>query len=337
MSISSFQAGDYVVASSVCEQLVNGDYHEGWIVCEQLGRAHQFANLPARARFLNFALTYASPAYLQDLLNARNEVEMAMLYAKVNTQMDSDDTGGDSDDGFVDAFSHVESGGEDEGDSSSDSPTRKTGLFQGTLGVTRSVLSVTASTTSNLVMSVASKQFWRSAVNWIQPLHDLSLRGESDLPLSDTNADFNLQGCHAFYADIHPEHHVSSIGASYKSYAPDAINNPALEFSLALLRIALIEETLTQGNTVKTNKAVVTEVAQAVLREDMPLGLCLLFMLEQPEDARAVLSSLPRTDVSLQVSRFVFIHANASMMVTVVIKELREHSLHIPYPSSPHP
>lgn len=301
---SALKAGDYVVASSVCEQLVNGDHHEGWVVCEQLGRAHQYANLTARARFLNFALTYASADHLQDLLDARNEVEMAMLYAKVNTQMDTEDTGGDSDDGFVDAISNLESG-EDEL-SSPESPVRKTGLLQGTLGVTKSVLSVTAYTTSNLVTSVASKQFWKSAVSWMQPLHELSSRGEKDIPLSESNADFTRQGCHAFYSDIHDEPHISTIGASYKSYAPPTINNPALEFSLALLRIALIEETLTQGNTIKTNKTVVAEVAKAILREDLPLGLCILFMLEQPDDARAILSSLPRTDVSLQMTQYYY-------------------------------
>ncbi|KAG7161625.1 Neuroblastoma-amplified sequence-like 2, partial [Homarus americanus] len=248
-------AGDFVVASSVCEQLVSGNHHEGWVVCEQLGRAHQYANLVARARFLNFALTYATPSHLEDLLNARNEVEMAMLYAKVNTQMDTEDTTCDSDDGFVDAKSHPTDEDEEDGEEdSSDEMDEHQGLLQGTLGVTRSVLSVTASTTSNLVTSVASKQFWKSAINWMQPLHELSSQGENDQLVEDTNADFQQQGCHAFYADIIPNHHISSIGASYKSYALPSISNPALEFSLALLRIALIEETLTQGNTIKTNK-----------------------------------------------------------------------------------
>lgn len=50
------------------------------------------------------------------------------------------------------------------------------------------------------------------------------------------------------------------LGASYKSYALSSISNPALEFSLALLRIALIEETLTHGNTVKTNKTGMAQV-----------------------------------------------------------------------------
>lgn len=49
--------------------------------------------------------------------------------------------------------------------------------------------------------------------------------------------------------------------------------------------------------------SVVGEVARAALREDLPLGLFLLLMLQQPEDAKAILSSLPRTDVSLQVSQ----------------------------------
>ncbi|XP_069188396.1 NBAS subunit of NRZ tethering complex-like isoform X2 [Procambarus clarkii] len=304
---AALKAGDYVVASSVCEQLVSGDYHEGWLVCEQLGRAHQYANLVARARYLDFALTYATPSHLEDLLNARNEVEMAMLYAKVNTQMDTEDTTGDSDDGFVDAKSHqMDDDEENVEEDSSDEMDEQKGLLQGTLGVTRSVLSVTASTTSNLVSSVASKQFWRSAINWMQPLHELSSRGENDQLVEDTNVDFKQQGCHAFYADIIPDHHISSIGASYKSYALPSISNPALEFSLALLRIALIEETLTQGNTIKTNKTVVAEVARGVLREDLSLGLCFMLMLHQPEDARAVLASLPRTDVSLQMTQYYY-------------------------------
>ncbi|XP_071535636.1 NBAS subunit of NRZ tethering complex-like [Panulirus ornatus] len=309
---AALKAGDYVVASSVCEQLVLGDHHEGWVVCEQLGRAHQYANLTARARFLNFALTYATASHLEDLLNARNEVEMAMLYTKVNTQMDTEDTTCDSDDGFVDAPSHQMDDEEldDTNDVSSDEVSESTkeqkGLLEGTLGVTRSVLSVTASTTSNLVTSVASKQFWKSAVNWLQPLHELSSRGERDQLFEETNVDFHRQGCHAFYADIIPDHHISSIGASYKSYAQPSISNPALEFSLALLRIALIEETLTHGNTIKTNKAVVVEVARAVLREDLLLGLFLLFMLREPEDGGNVLHSLPLTDVSLQLTQYYY-------------------------------
>lgn len=336
---AALKAGDFVVASSVCEQLVSGAHQEGWAVCEQLGRAHQFANLPARARFLNFALTYADASHLEDLLNARNEVEMAILYAKVNTQMDAEDTTEDSDDAasddrFVDAQSHQMLSEEDEEgygsstqeeDEEMEAPQKRKakeeekkmkeeeekrggggGLLQGTLGVTRSVLSVTASTTSNLVSSVASKHFWKSAVNWMQPLMELSTQGESDLPAKETNADFNQQGCHAFYADLFSDCHISSIGASYKSYAPPTINNPALDFSLSLLRIALIEETLTQGNTVKTNKTVVAEVARAVLKEDLPLGLFLLLMLQEPEDAKDVLSSLPRTDVSLQMTLYYY-------------------------------
>lgn len=65
------QAGDYVVGGSVCEQLVCGEHQEGWEVCGQLGRAHQYANLPARARFLDFALTHAPASHLEDLINIR--------------------------------------------------------------------------------------------------------------------------------------------------------------------------------------------------------------------------------------------------------------------------
>ncbi|XP_068243842.1 NBAS subunit of NRZ tethering complex-like [Palaemon carinicauda] len=239
------EAGDYVVASSACEQLVNGDHHEGWVVCEQLGRAHQYANLTARARFLDVALTYAPADHLQDLLDARNEVEMAMLYTKVNTQMDTDDTGADSDDGFVDAISNLESGEDDL--SSPESPVKKTGLLQGTLGVTKSVLSVTASTTSNLVTSVASKQFWKSTVSWMQPLHELSSRGESDIPLSESNADFRRQGCHAFYSDIHDNPHISTIAMESEQSKEVETNSLFLEQRPTLQAIFQVTSLLLKG------------------------------------------------------------------------------------------
>lgn len=46
----------------------------------------------------------------------------------------------------------------------------------------------------------------------MQPLMELSTQGESDLPAEETNADFNQQGCHAFYADLFSDCHISSIG-----------------------------------------------------------------------------------------------------------------------------
>ncbi|CAL4164619.1 unnamed protein product [Meganyctiphanes norvegica] len=355
---AALKAGDLSVASSICDQLVAGDHKSGWVVCQQLGQRQEYKNLAARARYLNFALTYATASHLEDLLHARNEVELAMLYAKVATQMDRDDVSNDSDDGFEDAQSILQAtddfyeAGENECDDHEvvyNQSISQPRLLAGTLGMTKSVLTATANTTTNLVSAVANKHFWKNAVSWLQPLHDISVRSEADLGEAETNTDFEVQGCHAFYCDLCPEGHVSSIDVSYKSYAKPNISNPSLEFSLALLRIALIEETLTHGNTVKTNTKVVQEVAGAVLKDDVTLGLSILLMLQNSKDAQAVLMNLPSTDITLQISQYyyalqiytalhpwngpsippVFLHNPGEVVaaVTMVIKKLDMSSL----------
>ncbi|KAK3865525.1 hypothetical protein Pcinc_028882 [Petrolisthes cinctipes] len=301
---SALRAGDYMVCGSVCEQLVCGEHHEGWEVCGELGRAHQYANLPARARFLDFALTHSPASHLEDLINTRNEVEMATLYSKINTQMDLNGSSLDSDDaGFVDAPSFQVD--VDDNDDDDDEEEESDGVLG---GVTRSVLSVTAATTATLLNTVASKKFWKSAVNWMQPLSKLSGEGERSQLSLETNADFLKQGCHAFYADIIPDHHISSLGVSYQSYAgtTTVLPSPALDFSLALLRIGLTQETLTQGASVKTTPTVVSEAARGVLREDVGLGLMLLAVLNEPKQTKAVLDSLPCTHLSLQITQYFY-------------------------------
>lgn len=312
---AALKSGDLSVASSICDQLVVGNHKDGWVVCQQLGQRKEYRNLNSRARFLDFALTYATASHLEDLLHARNEVELAMLYAKVATQMDRDDISNDSDDGFEDAHSNLQVTEDfyevDEGEIAEDEVEKSNistqpRLFAGTFGMTKSMIAATANTTTNLVSTMANKHFWKNAVSWLQPLHDISARGEADLAVDDTNTDYEYQGCHAFYCDIIPESHVSSIDVSYKSYAKPNINNPSLEFSLALLRIALIEETQTHGNTVKTNTKVVQEVARAVLKDDIPLGLSILLMLQHSKDAQSVLMNLPSTDITLQISQYYY-------------------------------
>lgn len=56
----------------------------------------------------------------------------------------------------------------------------------------------------------------------MQPLLELSTRGENDQLVEDTNADFHSQGCHAFYADIIPDHHISTVG-KYSSLSADVL------------------------------------------------------------------------------------------------------------------
>ncbi|XP_063884000.1 NBAS subunit of NRZ tethering complex-like [Scylla paramamosain] len=143
-------------------------------------------------------------------------------------------------------------------------------------------------------------------MNWMQPLVEVSL-GEEQYPVDpqqETNTDFQKQGCHAFYADLFQEPHISGLGISYQSYAPPSLSSPALEFSLTLLRIALLEETFSLGATGKANKTVLVEAARGVLKEDLAMGLLLLLSLREVEEARAVLAALPRTDVSLQVTQY---------------------------------
>ncbi|MPC94542.1 hypothetical protein E2C01_089716 [Portunus trituberculatus] len=48
----------------------------------------------------------------------------------------------------------------------------------------------------------------------MQPLVEVSL-GEEQHPVDpeqETNTDFQKQGCHAFYADLFQEPHISSLG-----------------------------------------------------------------------------------------------------------------------------
>ncbi|XP_076063779.1 NBAS subunit of NRZ tethering complex-like [Oratosquilla oratoria] len=340
---AAFKAGDYSVASSWCEQLVAGGHEEGWVVCQQLGQCAQFGNLSVRSRLLDFAITNAHPRSLQELIAARNEVEVGLLCAKVNACIDLDASTPDSDDGFVDAPTHqedpdtsrtedeleTENGGrtddeqllteEQDGYKADDEESEDVSeitdrgeegsggrrLLLGTLGVTKSVLSATASTTKTLVSNMSNKQFWRKAISWMEPLQEMSLH-DSSIAEIDSNTNVSQQGCHAFYLDLVPDHHISNIGASYRSYAPPSINSPALDFSLTLLRIALLEETIAEGGVPKVNMDVIQEVARSVLKEDVPLGLMFLAMLKLPEKAHAVLSGFPRTDISLQMTQYYY-------------------------------
>ncbi|XP_063884338.1 NBAS subunit of NRZ tethering complex-like isoform X2 [Scylla paramamosain] len=111
---AALKAGDYTAAGGACDQLVGGEHEEGWVVCEALGRAARFSDLHARGRYLDFALTHASPDRLEDLLAARNEVELAVLYRKVNKQIEQQDTTGDSEEAFVDAPDEMEEEEEEE-------------------------------------------------------------------------------------------------------------------------------------------------------------------------------------------------------------------------------
>ncbi|KAG0721770.1 hypothetical protein GWK47_045772 [Chionoecetes opilio] len=91
------------------------------------------------------------------------------------------------------------------------------------------------------------------------------------------------------------------MGLSYQSYAPPGQSSPATEFSLALLRVAMLEQTLSMGATVKANSAVLVEAARGVVKEDLAMGLLLLLALGEAREAKGVLAALPRTHVSLQI------------------------------------
>ncbi|KAB7505319.1 Neuroblastoma-amplified sequence, partial [Armadillidium nasatum] len=267
---------DYEVASNWCLQLVKGCYGEGWEVCAKIGKCDRVVDSSLKARLLDFALTHAFPEYLESLLKASLKVKRV---AKI------------TEDPSPELLTPVES-------------SSKPLLFS----MTKNVLSATAASTSSLVSSVASKRMWKNAVGWLRPLRkSLSRSIKRDTIEKVGNFEFNKQGCHAFYSDILPEAHISSLGPSYKSYAPTTFTNPALEVSFTLLRIALMEESLYQGNSVQTNSTgkryflSYRKVIKGVLQEDLLLGVSFLILLNSPQDVYQVYSSLPRTEISLQV------------------------------------
>nr|XP_042904334.1 neuroblastoma-amplified sequence [Parasteatoda tepidariorum] len=285
----AFQVKDYKECYSSCKRIMEGGYEEGWLVCYTLGQCNEFDDVSARKSLMSFALAYCAEDLIETILKTKSELELQVLQERVKFLVG-------------DLPAHFPSADSEDGEvrqTDEDSKAVNTILKQS--GRTLKVLHSTTHTAAKVVLtSVKSAQFWKDAVNWVQPPG--LLWGSSPDVKEDGNAALTKQGVCAFYSGLIENSHISLIEANYERYAgPDL--HQQLEISSSILRASLIQDALKNESSASSiENSVLLDVAKAYLPEDMTYALSVLLSLKKADEAEVLFSSLPSSPIVIQAA-----------------------------------
>ncbi|KFM69122.1 Neuroblastoma-amplified sequence, partial [Stegodyphus mimosarum] len=283
----AFQCKDYKECLSACKQLMAGVHKEGWMICYALGECNEFDDIPSRSDLLSFSLVYCSDDLMETILKSRTELQLQVLQGRVKYLM------GDDVIHLPSSMSENFLSDEMETDINGMNPLWHTGekTFQ--------ILQNTTRTTKTVFKSVKTAQFWKDAVNWIQPLA-LTWEEKAANVVEDNNKNLSKQGICAFYDGLVENAHLSALEANYQRFArPDL--SQSQEITLCITRAALLEDSLKFETAASSLEAsVLLDLAKACLSEDIVLSLCILLCLKKPEDAEMLFKKLPSVPLALQ-------------------------------------
>ncbi|KAM7430043.1 hypothetical protein ABFA07_019200 [Porites harrisoni] len=265
---SAIEARDYRFAYETCKGLISQEYVPAWTICRVLGECEDFKDLKARQSLLAFSLTHCTPDELEPLLKARSLLETKILYQELNHHMQATD--------------------QESGDSSSD---------QGLLTHPKSLLS-----------AVGDKNFWKSTMKWIRPLHDeQTTETESELitPISQI---VNTHGFHPFYRSLVEENITRLKGdrLPYEQHIAREMANKPLLFSRCLLRTQKLSESRSEGAITEPTNEVIIQLAESILKEDTTLGIAYLLALHEANKVDEFFSSLGSSYLCLHMAAYCF-------------------------------
>ncbi|XP_076354433.1 NBAS subunit of NRZ tethering complex-like isoform X3 [Tachypleus tridentatus] len=307
---SAFQAADYEACYGACHRLLNGCFREGWKVCQLLGQCQEFKNLSARIVLLTFAISYCASDLLEDLLRNKAEIQLQMIYSKVESHLNQDKP-------EVKIFGN-NSFFKDENRNSETNFTLNT-LHQ-THEATLEILRSTTETTKAVFSSVTGAQIWKDTAKWI---NSLSFENEIDAGLNAglNTVELNKYCASTFYASLFEDCHIGKIGSTYTRYAfPDL--STSFHVPISLVHAALLESTLKETHNSEVSSEVLLELVQLLLQEDTTLGIAFLLGLSQPEEADELFKRLPRTALVLQLASYYFaLQLYASIQPVTVLSD----------------
>ncbi|GFR05331.1 neuroblastoma-amplified sequence [Trichonephila clavata] len=302
----AFQAKDYNECLAACQKLMEKGHEEGWLICYSLGGCNEFYNIPARYSLMSFSLAYCSEDLIETILKTRSELQLQVLQDRVKFLVGDIPlavSAGDSENKLSELI---------EGDFNGMNT-----LWQ-TSEKTIQALQSTTQTAKDVISNVRNVQFWKDAINWVQPL-GLGWNGKELDVDDDSNASLNKQGIFAFYDSLIENAHISKFEANYLRYArPDL--HQSLEISSSILRASLIQDNLKFESAISSlESSVLLDVSKAYLPEDFVYSLCLLLTLTEVEKAEDLFTALPSSPIVLQFASLYYaikIHVSLGLPFT---------------------
>ncbi|KAF8777200.1 Neuroblastoma-amplified sequence like protein [Argiope bruennichi] len=299
----AFEAKDYNECLAACQTLMDKGHEEGWLICYTLGGCNEFENIPARYTLMAFSLAYCSEDLIETILKSKSELQLQVLQDRVKflvgdipmnfTAIDSENKMSDIAEGDINGINT---------------------LWQ-TSEKTLQALQSTTQTAKVVLTSVKSVQFWKDAINWVQPLA-LGWNGKALDVEEDSNVNLNKQGVCTFYEGLVENAHISKFETNYQRYArPDLPQS--LEISTSILRASLIQDSLKyESEASSLENSIILDVSKAYLPEDFLYSLCLLLTLKDAEKAEDLFKTLPSSPIVLQLATLYYaikIHVGLSL------------------------
>ncbi|XP_076465960.1 NBAS subunit of NRZ tethering complex-like isoform X2 [Babylonia areolata] len=292
---AALSAGDTTFAHQCCQQLVTASYGPAWTVCVDLAEQESFKDIAAKVSLLSFAVTFCSADMIEPILQARSLLHRQLLLEKVGRVLSQQTGQGGQEGGEA---------GREQGDVDiTDRNTRQGSPFsaRAALEQTQAILSSTQRHTRAVLSSVTDTAWWKGAMQSLQ-----MPRGEGDAgkTAGETNAGFSRQGCHPFYEDVVEDAYLDTGSIDYGDIADSVEGGSSL--SQSVLRMARLEEMLTEGEKCDHAEEALLELGQQWLPRDTALGLAYLLSLPKGEAADRCLSAIPQSGLALEVAQWYY-------------------------------
>ncbi|XP_074650577.1 NBAS subunit of NRZ tethering complex-like [Tubulanus polymorphus] len=275
---AALKGGNHKTALEVCMKLMDAGYAPIWKECKQLAEVTDFKEIKPKFDLLSFAVTHCTPDMIEPILRARSLLETQMLYERLQTEVKGTDS---ADGGCVSKPSVL-------------SPA-------GALQQTKELLSTTSETTRTVLSALSDKNWWSSTLSNLTPSRVDRESGSDDQ--SRNNKSLELFACHPFYDDIMENAYLDQDSVNYRTGQCTSIEH---DTNHALLRTAKLEETLTEGGSQNPATEVLLQLARDAMAKDTTLALAYLLALSEISEAEKCLSSLPRTQLTLELSAYFY-------------------------------
>ncbi|KAG1649688.1 Neuroblastoma-amplified sequence [Nymphon striatum] len=269
---AAFEVEDFEFCKKYCSSIMKLGYDEGWIICEKLSLCEEFHDLLARCELISYSLCYCPIERIKYLLDMKGLLEVEIL----SNKMKEDVNGSKS-------FEVIE-------------PSLSSQMKQ--------VYQVTSSTSKVILNKLPGQDFWKNATKWIGFTNNGSDSSDTKDKSID-NSEIIQQGVAEFFASSFTNCFCSQIDADFSGYSVN-YENFAFSCAQSLLRLSLLDNTLSEGEINNLNPEVILAVTKHVMQNDVTSGIGLLLSLSQPLDAESYLSKLSKSDVTLQLITYYY-------------------------------
>ncbi|KAL4228277.1 hypothetical protein ACF0H5_013708 [Mactra antiquata] len=264
---------DFTFAYEICEELMSTSHGASWDVCVDLAEHVGFQNVKAKVELLSFAVTFCDADMIEPVLQAKALLETQVLYERLSSKVDDDTEDGNK---RVSPFSS------------------KAALQQ-----TAQILTSTKQTTKAVLSTITDSKWWQGTVDRLrQPTRQTSY------DMTNRNIDLELQSCHPFYDGFIDNCYSNTNEANFRDLEMNI--DLELQTSENLLRTAMLEEVLTEGEKSQSITEVLLQLAIDNFSTDCTLSLAYLLALQHPTDADRCFNAHPKTDISLQLAVYYY-------------------------------